>query len=342
MNTVSGSTYRKVRYAKRTLVTDLQKNVPKAFENQLPNDSDDESEEDPDSDENEIVEAVIGENQAANGALDAEDDSQHREGTPTGNKSRQQNSNSSGSSSNIADSKSQNSTQKEDPQVKIYTVKRKENKHGEEAPESARTFIDREDANNAAKHMVTEYRKHAGYEEQYLSQKLKERLYYGNVIINDENSLIVEVISEFSTASTYGIDMCKVKALHGEQVWTIMRELESTRITNQETGSTNTKIVREDATDVVYTDRKYANFHACEALIKFLKPPKKHEARFEALWATSWSPQIRDELEKYDGTEDCFQVTLDLEDLATGGVEWLECDEVRYVVEVKKTQGPRN
>ena len=349
-NSEGTESLRTCRYSKPILVSDLAKKLPKTLADKFQSDSeegsDSESEEDPDDELIEALAAARGvrsrdhEDQATTAvdAADAERNAQDEDSLPASSVLHRPASKvlESSSTSNATSPSQPHSN--EDAQIKIYTVRSYETEEGKELAESAGTLYDREEANTMAREMVKDYRLRADYEERSFSTQLKDRLYHGKVIFDDENSFTVEVTSELSLESKYTLDVSKMNTLHGEQVWVVTQELKKTII--DAAGHKETTCFKEDAGDAVYTDRGYANYWACEELIQYLKPPKKYEAEFEADWANSWCHDIRGVLQALKGTEELFDVELEMAEL--GELEWLAWDKIRYRVEARKTKGPRN
>jgi hypothetical protein len=329
-------------------VSDLAASLPKALADKYQSES--ESEEDPDDEE--ALEKAVGSetgaehadssgNKAGEGSVNP-DGTQLEGGMEAGSATQGVISNpSADSNSEITNAQSQNPNQEVESQIKIYKVKKNEMKGAEELAESVNIFHDRNQANEMAKDLLKLYCQQADGEERSFSREFKDGLYHGKVELNDDNSMEVRVTSEFATPSEFGIDVSKIKNLHDEQVWIIKQELKKT-VKDPETANTSITHFKEDINDFVYTDRSYANMLASEEIIKYLKPPKQYEALYEKAWANEWSKQIRDALEGFESTNECFEVEIDRTELADGALAWLEWDIVKYVVEVRKTKGPRN
>jgi hypothetical protein len=333
------------RYTPRT-VQDLAAGLPQ---------SDSESEEDPDDDDNynndKRLESFVaaaakdGEKQTAGAGASNTNDRDTQNGDATNAEDHSQRAtlqpSEDPSSSKVANAKSQKPTQEEERKIKIYRSKTIEIKDGEELDESIspKILTDRDEANHMAKEILKGYREKAAGEEQSYSKSFKDGLFCGKVELDDQNSMTVEVIAEFSKPSNFGLDVATMNNRYGDKVWLIRRETKTT--SKDEDGDTIITHVKEDAGDLVYTDRMYANHRAAEALITFIKPPEGVDIKFEEAWANEWIPQIRETANNAAGADQLFDLDVEASDFSDQAA-WLEWDSARFWVEVRKTAGPRN
>jgi hypothetical protein len=318
--------------------------------------SDEESEEDPDDEE--MVEAERaaktgakttsnGENLAAGAGASIPLEGSVNAGIFSQNATSRAPGDSSQGLITAADSHIPNS---EEPDIRIYKVTKTEIKDGEELDESYKKLHVRQEANSMAKDWLKEYAERANTEEQSSQSFLKDGLFHGSVMLDDENSMTVEVTSEFAKASEYaGLDVSKISNIYSENVWVITRELKKTH-TDENTGHTSVTFVAEHADGHVYTDRGFANHEAAWHLIRLIKPKEGDEnLEHEEEW-TAYQKRILESLEEQDEGGRCFEAEVEREEptatedgeVEKGTLVWLEWDTVGYKVEVKETKGPRN